>query len=216
MSFKNHYRTLGVSPNTGSDAIKKEFRKLALQYHPDINAGNEFATLRFRELQEAYEILSHPSKRAKYHYEWKLHFPHTDLNIAREHSPLTILNESIRLNKQIAAMDIFRMNKEAVALEVKKILSASNINLLLNNKDYMLNQQLITPLLSAASALSFKYIDSISAPLKTIAGSDEIGLQMITEFVKKARRQNQWEKFYPFIVLLITLVICGLIYSVSQ
>ena len=72
MSFKNHYRTLGVSPNTGSDAIKKEFRKLALQYHPDINAGNEFATLRFRELQEAYEILSHPSKRAKYHYEWKL------------------------------------------------------------------------------------------------------------------------------------------------
>ena len=215
MSFKNHYRTLGVSPNTGSDAIKKEFRKLALQYHPDINAGNEFAT-RFRELQEAYEILSHPSKRAKYHYEWKLHFPNTDLNIAREHSPLTILNESIRLNKQIETMDIFRMNKEAVALEVKKILSESNINLLLNNKDYMLNQKLITQLLSAASALSFKYINSISTQLKTIAGSDEISLQMIADFVKKAKRQNYWERFYPLIVLLITLVICVLIYSASQ
>ena len=80
----------------------------------------------------------------------------------------------------------------------------------------MLNQKLITQLLSAASALSFKYINSISTQLKTIAGSDEISLQMIADFVKKAKRQNYWERFYPLIVLLITLVICVLIYSASQ
>ncbi len=216
MAFKNHYRTLGVSPNTSLDAIKKEFRKLALQYHPDINAGNEFATLRFRELQEAYETLSHPSKRAKYHYEWKLHFPHTDINMAWEHTPFTIFNESIQLNKQIAAMDIFRMNKEAIFLRVKKILSESNINMLLDHKDEILNQKLITRLLSASSALSFKHIGPVAASLKMIAGTDDTTIKMITDFVKKAKRQHYWEKYYPLIVLLITLVICILIYSVSQ
>ncbi|HTN08158.1 J domain-containing protein [Agriterribacter sp.] len=216
MTFKNHYRTLGVSPHTSSDAIKKEFRKLALQYHPDMNAGNEFATLRFRELQEAYETLSHPSKRAKYHYEWKLHFPHTDVNTDWEHTPLTILNEGIQLNRQIAAMDIFRMNKEAIFIRVKKILSEPNINLLLQHKDAMLNQKLIIQLLSASSELPFKYVDSIAASLKMLAGTDDAAIKMITDFVKTAQQKNYWEKFYPLIVLLITLAICVLIYGASR
>lgn len=66
MEFKDYYATLGV-PKTASDAdIKKAFRKLARENHPDLNAGNKAAEARFKEINEANEVLSNPETRRKY------------------------------------------------------------------------------------------------------------------------------------------------------
>ena len=62
-----HYDVLGVARNVGADELKKSYRKLALQYHPDKNPGNvEESTRAFREVQQAYEVLSDPQERAFY------------------------------------------------------------------------------------------------------------------------------------------------------
>jgi len=61
-----YYDRLGVPPDASAGAIKKAFRKLAIQYHPDKNQGNQDASEKFKELSEAYEILSDDEKRAKY------------------------------------------------------------------------------------------------------------------------------------------------------
>lgn len=63
-SFKNYYLILGVESFADADAVRTAFRKLARQHHPDLNAGNAQAEERFKEINEAYEILSNPDKRA--------------------------------------------------------------------------------------------------------------------------------------------------------
>ena len=65
-NFRNYYQILGVPRDASSDEIKKVYRRLARQYHPDLNPGNKEAEEKFKEISEAYDILSDPSKRAQY------------------------------------------------------------------------------------------------------------------------------------------------------
>jgi molecular chaperone DnaJ len=63
---KDYYDVLGVSRSASADEVRKAYRKLAMQYHPDRNANNPQATEKFKELSEAYEVLSDETKRRQY------------------------------------------------------------------------------------------------------------------------------------------------------
>jgi curved DNA-binding protein len=66
MDFKDYYSTLGVAKTATEKEIKQAFRKLARKHHPDVNPGDKAAEGRFKELNEAYEVLGDPVKRKKY------------------------------------------------------------------------------------------------------------------------------------------------------
>ena len=66
MAKRDYYEVLGVSKDSSLDEIKKAYRKLAVQYHPDKNAGNKDAEEKFKEATEAYEVLADPKKRQTY------------------------------------------------------------------------------------------------------------------------------------------------------
>ncbi|MCI8478974.1 MAG: molecular chaperone DnaJ [Oscillospiraceae bacterium] len=63
---RDYYEVLGVSKGASEDELKKAYRKLAKQYHPDLNPGDKTAEAKFKEINEAYEVLSDKDKRAKY------------------------------------------------------------------------------------------------------------------------------------------------------
>jgi curved DNA-binding protein CbpA len=63
---KDYYATLGVPQEASADEVRKAYRRLALQWHPDRNSGNPQATERFKEISEAYAILIDPAKRQEY------------------------------------------------------------------------------------------------------------------------------------------------------
>ena len=64
MEYKDYYKTLGVPRGSDEKEIKKAFRKLAQQYHPDKNPGDKTAEARFKDINEAYTVLSDPDKQA--------------------------------------------------------------------------------------------------------------------------------------------------------
>ncbi len=66
MEFKDYYATLGVTKTATDKELKQAYRKLARKYHPDVNPNDKAAEARFKEINEAYEVLGDPEKRKKY------------------------------------------------------------------------------------------------------------------------------------------------------
>lgn len=79
MEYKDYYKTLGVKRNASEDEIKQAYRKLAMKYHPDRNPGNKEAEDKFKDINEANEVLSDTKKRARYdqlgesYQQWQQH-----------------------------------------------------------------------------------------------------------------------------------------------
>src|SRR3989339_1798168 len=63
---RDYYEILGISKNASPDEVKAAYRQLALKYHPDKNSGNKEAEEKFKEINEAYEMIGDPTKRAQY------------------------------------------------------------------------------------------------------------------------------------------------------
>lgn len=66
MEYKDYYNLLGVGKGAGQEEISKAFKKLARKYHPDLNPGDPAAEGKFKEINEAYEVLKDPEKRKLY------------------------------------------------------------------------------------------------------------------------------------------------------
>lgn len=79
MEYKDYYNILGVEKNASQEEIRKAYRKLAMQYHPDRNPNDKNAEERFKDINEAYQVLSDPKKRARYdqlgasYSQWQQH-----------------------------------------------------------------------------------------------------------------------------------------------
>src|ERR1043165_4984763 len=66
VKFKDYYQVLGVARDASDEEIRQSYRKLARQHHPDFNPGDKKAEEKFKEINEANEVLSDPEKRKKY------------------------------------------------------------------------------------------------------------------------------------------------------
>lgn len=82
----DYYKILEVSENADILKIKKQYRKLAMKYHPDRNVGDERAAKKFREITEAYEVLSNEEKRKEYDYKIENENNHTKKKNDKENS----------------------------------------------------------------------------------------------------------------------------------
>lgn len=76
MDFKDYYATLGIPKSANAKEVKQAFRKMARKFHPDVNPGDKSAESKFKEINEAYEVIGDPDKRRKYDElgsNWKMY-----------------------------------------------------------------------------------------------------------------------------------------------
>ena len=130
MQLKDHYKTLGVSTTATALEIKKAYRALAVKYHPDKNPGSPLAEAHFKEVQEAYSVLSHGRRREQYDEERWLSGMGRSARHTEAVTPGWLLSVSVELNKSLSAMDTHRISHNALQAYILLILSDAHLGVL--------------------------------------------------------------------------------------
>lgn len=188
---------------------------MALQYHPDTNEGDSFADNRFREIQEAYEVLSHPQTRNNYDREWRLHFPGQSATAVRNQTPESILSDALALQKKVLGMDELRFNKDGVFAQLTRIISEDNMTMLMQEATAQIKEDIISAIMKTGSRLNTRHILQLSGKLLLLVNPGQPWSTTILSWQKKARQQAIWEKYKPLFALLIALALCLLIYLLT-
>jgi molecular chaperone DnaJ len=216
MHLKDYYKLLEVTPVASEQEIKTAFRRLALKYHPDKNEGNAFATVHFREIQEAYEILSNKLQREEYNYKrWYSRSLGKSFQPAFN-TPSIILSECRRLAGYVAGTNIFQVDFDGLSYHIRQLLSDGNIAILQQYNQRPLNQQVVQYIMDASKSLPFVYISPIKDLLLRIAENDNSMTRNILLFSKQREQADSWNKYRFLAVTFATLVLCWIIYRLSK
>ena len=215
MSSKDYYQLLGVKSNASTEEIKKSYRRLALKYHPDKNPGDLLAEAVFKEIAEAYDVLSDAKKREDYHYK-RFYTYNYKYAAAQTATPQSILNDAIKLQKLVEKADPFRINRDALLFQLQQILSADNLSLLLEKKQAGINKAIVETILIVCKPLQYTYSEIIAEQLCILAiGNDNLE-KKISEFLNNQRKKDTWRRYKVVAALLVAIILCLIIFLISK
>lgn len=216
MQVKDYYKTLQIKPNASPQEVKQAFRKLALQYHPDRNAGNAVSEAIFKEIQEAYEVLGDAKSREEYNY--KRWYTRSLGNVYKEAivTPAAILNQCQRAADYVASMNALQIEWDGLSYHLRQLLSPQNIGILKQYDDAAINAAITEKILQCMAPLPLHYLPPITTLLKDIAGSNAVLQQQIELFLKEQRLQHNWQRWRLALVMFITAFLCWVIYKISN
>lgn len=216
MQLKDYYKTLEVTPLASPQEIKRSFRQLALKYHPDKNNGDHLSAALFREIQEAWEVLSDPKQREEYNYKRWYNRSVGEAFTERAFTPAGILAECERLRQYVVSMNIFQVDYDALSFHIRQLLSESNIGILQQFDDTATNRAVNKALLKAAAPLPLLYLQPIASLLVKLAGQDELMIGEVAAAVQDKKRSAHWDKHKWLVVVVVTAAICWIMYIVGK
>jgi len=210
--MKDHYKTLGVGRDAPLPEIKKAFRQLAFRYHPDKNPDNKLAAAQFRELAEAYRVLSDADRRAAYDLDRMLNGQGTDTDYREAVTPEWLLQVCRELNDSLATMDLHRISHGALQQYILLILEDAHLAILYQEGSKEVRRAIIGALLKAARHLEAGYLAEIRRKLDLLAQDDTEALQVIAKEITQYEQEARYQRTFPYIVILITLALCVAMY----
>jgi molecular chaperone DnaJ len=217
MAVKDYYKILELSPSATITEVKKNFRKLALRYHPDTNQGNRYAEAWYREIQEAYETLIDSDLREAYLQErWLVKSQGRSFVTTMALTPLFILKQAQELLEQVKNMDHFRISQQALQQQVLLVLEYEKVDILLSYNEADINREIGTLILSSIFPIEYPLIKPIIQQLNKLAAKDPGLQQLVKAYDKKSKRNYQWEKYQALLIFLVTIFLCGTIYFLSR
>ena len=213
MSSKDYYKVLGVHPDASVEEIKRSYRRLVLKYHPDKNPGDVVAEATFKEVAEAYEILSDAEKRNDYHYKRFYTYNYKFKEKPRK-TPQSIVADAEKLQRLVAAADPFRMNQDALVFQVEDVLSDDNLELLERENAVKEKQKILASLLAACKLMEFSFYNKLHE--KMLQLSNEQSAKTVMQFYRSKKREGDWGKYKVVIVVAITILMCLAIFLAAK
>lgn len=215
MPLKDYYKILSVAPNADATTIKKAFRKLAMQYHPDKNEESQSSTIFFREVQTAYDILSNPEKREQYHYQrWleKSKGHELDTAITAEQ----ILQLFINTERMIHETDSFRRENNLIKEILISLYTSSRIDLMIEKENSELEKTTIILAMHSSKSLDAGFQIQLTNLLdKLIQRHPELAAEWEKQ-IKVTQKKEFIEKLKLPAVILITILLCIIILLISK
>lgn len=181
-------------------------------YHPDKNNDDPYALARFTEIKEAYEILSNPYKKNLYLQERWLHKASGQTIGENLVTAPSVLVKCLELNKQVAAMDIYRMNFKGMAERMAVLLNDKTIDLLLEQKEHDVHASIISTIMQSLHHFPYAAAKPAVQQLQKLAVNLPNWQQHIRETMQKKQQQEKWRWLNPLLVVLLTIAICFLIW----
>jgi curved DNA-binding protein CbpA len=212
MHLKDYYQILELAPSATLTEIKKAYRRLAKQHHPDKTNNDPYASAQFTEIKEAYEVLTNPSKK-EYYLQQRWYEQSTGKRKKQDViTPVNILKQALELEKYVSTLDVFRMDKAGLRDYILDLLPGDVIQKLCGFREPETNREIIHTILRAMHPLPKAYTETVIPRLLQLASGDESANRQIQSFLQKAQRKNQRERYSLAAIILLTLVLCLLIW----
>lgn len=213
---KDYYKILNVPHNARNQEIKKAFRQLAMRYHPDKNEGDSLAASYFRDVHEAYQVLSDENQRSAYNQDcWYNNRRHNALRFETL-TPHMLLHKSQRLRKYISSLNDYATDRDALFEYMTGLLTEESLGMLIECNEPSTKHRIVENLLNTGSALPLHNLQQITDKLSRLGSNDARITEMIDSCMKEYRAADLWKKYQGLAVLIFTLMLCGMIYLVSR
>lgn len=215
MPSKDYYQILELEPGVDQLAIKKAFRRLAMKYHPDRSGKAQDDNGLFRDINEAYEILSDSSKREQYHYERWLH-QSMGVKIQGYLDAYEVYQVILESEKYFSGIDKYKINDYALLNVLLNLFTTSRIETIASENNSDLEKKIITIAIKMAGGLNsecqIQLKERMGALTNANTSMNEIWEKAIDNKIKSERNS----RYTIPILLLIVIALCIFFYLMEK
>ena len=215
MPVKDYYATLRLPQGADALSIKKAFRTLAMEYHPDKRGENAENDHYFREIQEAYGVLSDPQLREEYLYQrWLEKSMGHQLDTFVQ--PAQILQLFIKAEQYISTTDGFKTDKTVLFTHVYKLFSHARLEAIISENNPDMEATTVQMAMRMSAHLNLEGYLFMADHFKKMLEKHPHEAKDWEKLLRKKKKEQRMEQLKVPLVLALTLLICFLIFLLGK
>ncbi len=214
--IKDHYAILELPPSADLAAVKKAYRRLAQEFHPDKTNNDPYANARFRDIKEAYEVLSNPARKEKYlQQRWFQQSTGRKMNDTGPVTPATFMQQCLGLYRYVSGLDHYRVDRQGLSEKFETLLQEDDLNALKVFNETGISQEAFQILLRCLTPLRADDIVKLRPRLLKLADEEPAAVSRLDQLIQQHRNRERRDRLMPWILLLAAIAAIALIFQMA-